>query len=728
MRKTTQTLIMGAAMMSSVITGCSENDLVEQTPKGGAVTLTTTISLDGSSATTRALDADGKKTFAAGEQIALVYEDANNGVQKIISAKLKAENISSDKKTASFSFSFDKAPKDNGNFTMIYPASMAKEPLPTSGEFGDIAAPNYTGLGNQDGTLASLSSKLDLAYYESNFTNATFPSGIQLSNKLAILELTSITDYTGTNDLTSTITGLSVKVGTGASAPTYTVARTAAAGPIYVAMQPCSESDITITATTSTANYEKTVTSQSLAASTMTPVTAKMWKVVDLSTLTSAYEVKNGEMLKGKHPDSGVIFIEIADGATVTLKDLTIDKSAGGLSAPGLSCLGDATIILEGKNKVKAFNDQSGIWVATNKTLTITGDGSLEAIGRGCGAGIGSGSTSCGNIVISGGTVIAEGSQNAAGIGSGDEGCGNITINGGIVKATGGENAAGIGSAYTYNSRCGNITISGGTIELAQGGDYAAGIGSGKEGQCGVIEISGGTITSAQGGTNGAGIGSGKDGICGDIEISGSTTLITSAKGGSGGAGIGSGTKTINHSSIKCGDIKISGGTIKKVQGGSELDSYGAGIGGGKKGTCGNITISGGIIIEAQGGSGEYGGAAGIGSGTDTGATCGDISISGGTIFIATGGTDAAGIGSGHGGKCDKITISGGTIEGAQGGQRGAGIGSGYNGTCGDITITTGVTQVTAHKGTGAPNSIGSGNNGTCGTVTIEAGANVTQY
>ena len=51
------------ALMGSVMMGCSESDLVEQTPKGGAVTLTTTISLDGSSATTRALDADGKKTF-----------------------------------------------------------------------------------------------------------------------------------------------------------------------------------------------------------------------------------------------------------------------------------------------------------------------------------------------------------------------------------------------------------------------------------------------------------------------------------------------------------------------------------------------------------------------------------------------------------------------------------------------------------------------------------------
>lgn len=489
MRKTTQTLIMAAVMMSFVITGCSENDLVENAPQNKAVTLTTTISLDGSSATTRALDADGKNTFAAGEQIALVYEDANNGVQKIISAKLKAENISSDKKTASFSFAFDKAPKAGGNFTMIYPASMAKEPLPTSGEFGDIAAPNYTGLATQDGTLASLSSNLDLAYCESTFTSdATLPGGISLTNQLAILEL-SIKDYTGTSDLNGDITNLTVKVGTGASAPTYTVSRTAAAGSIYVAMQPCSESDITITATTSTANYEKTVTSQSLAASTMTPVTVKMHKIVNLANQESNYEAQDGDILTGTLGPEVKIYI--AGGAAITLRDANINT--------GIICRGDATIILEGANKVHSSG--SGIpgiqapynGSGTEYTLTIKGNGSLEA----------------------------RGSIRAAGIGSGD------------------------------NGKCGNITISGGTI-TATGGNYAAGIGSGNSGKCGNITISGGEIKDAVGGSYAAGIGSGWSGACGDITITTDVTQVTATKGSDALNSIGKG-----YNSSTCGTVTI---------------------------------------------------------------------------------------------------------------------------------------------------------------------------
>ena len=689
------------ALMGSVIMGCSENDLVENTPQGKAVTLTTTISLDGSSATTRALDADGKKTFAAGEQIALIYESAENGAQKVI-ATLQATDISSDKKKATLTFALDKAPKAYGNFTMIYPACMAQD---GPGEFDDISDPNYAALASQDGTLASLSSNLDLATCKSVFTSdATLPGGISLTNQLAILELTSITDYTGTNDLTSTITGLTVKVGDGASAPTYTVTRTAAAGPIYVAMQPCSESDITITATTNTSNYEKTVSPQSLTASTMTPVTAKMWKVVDLASQTSAYEAKNGEMLKGTLGKE--VKISIAAGATVTLRNANINMNDDGSRKwttgdyAGITCEGSATINLEGANKVHGFySGYPGILAASNGsesdyTLTIKGDGSLEATGSSEAAGIGSGHDRqfC-NIVIYSGTITATGGTRAAGIGSGfksdvssdDFPCGDITISGGTITAQGGNHGAGIGSGH--QNQCGNINILDGTI-TAKGGDSGAGIGGGYEGRCGAITISGGEIIEAKGGDHGAGIGSGIIGTCGIINISGGT--IESAKGGQNAAGIGSGEGIDvggTYYYATCGDIKISGGTIKEVIGGYG----GAGIGSGKDGICGDIKISGSttLITSAQGGSGG----AGIGSGSKT---IDDSSI-----------------------KCGDITISGGTIEEAKGGTGGAGIGSGYDGTCGDITITTDVTKVTATKGDNLSRSIGGGISGICGIVTI---------
>ena len=147
--------------------------------------------------------------------------------------------------------------------------------------------------------------------------------------------------------------------------------------------------------------------------------------------------------------------------------------------------------------------------------------------------------------------------------------------------------------------------------------------------------------------------------------------------------------------------------------------SYGAGIGGEYLSDCGNIEIQGGNITAT---GGMY--AAGIGSGI---RSCGTITISGGNI-TATGGHWAAGIGSGYDymASCGDITISGGTIT-ATGGMDAAGIGSGYStgytddpiSSCGTISITTGVTKVTAKKGSGADNSIGAGEGSTCGTVTI---------
>ena len=162
------------------------------------------------------------------------------------------------------------------------------------------------------------------------------------------------------------------------------------------------------------------------------------------------------------------------------------------------------------------------------------------------------------------------------------------------------------------------------------------------------------------------------------------TGSLNAASGGSG-AGIGSGAYSNNYPERACGNINIEGGTITATTAGS----YGAGIGSGDNGVCGTITISGGTIT-------------------------------------ATGGFKAAGIGGGESSSCVAISISGGTIT-ATGGNFAAGIGSGCaaenkSASCGTITITSGVTRVTATKGSGAPYSIGKGtaeNNATntCGTV-----------
>ena len=236
---------------------------------------------------------------------------------------------------------------------------------------------------------------------------------------------------------------------------------------------------------------------------------------VALSAVTAAYTAQDGDILTGTLGSN--VKISIADGATVTLKDVTINgENNDSYKWAGITCLGDATITLEGTNTVKGFNeDYPGIHVPEGKTLTIQGEGSLNASSNGYGAGIGGGiGVACGNIVINGGTVTATGGDYAAGIGGGDNNlpCGNIVINGGTVTATGGWMGAGIGSS-NYGS-CGAITISGGTV-TATGIDGAAGIGGGSENDtCGTITITSGVtkVTATKGSYAPNSIGNGYNG------------------------------------------------------------------------------------------------------------------------------------------------------------------------------------------------------------------------
>ena len=237
----------------------------------------------------------------------------------------------------------------------------------------------------------------------------------------------------------------------------------------------------------------------------------------DLATITADYEAKDGETLTGTLASN--VKISIADGANVTLKDATINGvNNGDYEWAGITCAGDATITLEGTNTLKGFDGHyPGIYVPEGKTLTIEGEGSLNASGNGRSTGIGGGFyRHCGNIVINGGNITATGGSYNAGIGGGEGDeesrfrCGKITINGGTVTATGGESAAGIGCGYYGASN--DITITGGTV-TATGGDYAAGIGSGEGGSCGTITITSGvTSVTATAGAYAASIGKGYNG------------------------------------------------------------------------------------------------------------------------------------------------------------------------------------------------------------------------
>ena len=297
-------------------------------------------------------------------------------------------------------------------------------------------------------------------------------------------------------------------------------------------------------------------------------------KAIYLWKEDEAFTAQDGDILIG---EAMVRYqISIADGAAVTLRNVTINADGDydyGAYA-GITCLGDATITLEGTNSVCGFyEDYPGIYVPVGKRLTIEGAGKLTASSNGYGAGIGGAiDLSCGNIVINSGTIVANGGSCCAGIGGGFEvdnasvTCGNITINGGDITATSGADAAAIGSGGNNNASCGNITITGGTVRAtnATGGFGGAGIGSGGPGHCGDILISGGTII-ASGGKWCPGIGSSCVGSCGTITITNDNnqTSVSATKGNDGLYCIGNGDEDSTCGTITIGGTEYYNGSSK---------------------------------------------------------------------------------------------------------------------------------------------------------------------
>ena len=463
MNKTIRFLSMAALVfVGAIITGCSTDDdstSLDQ-PASKTVTLTTTISMDGS-AITRALTEEGVKTFAVGDQIAVIYTNTSSARVKVLSSALQEGDITNGGKTARITVTLTDPVA--GSVDYIYPAAMANED----------GTPNLSALCMQDGTLPTLASKLDYAKGSGTMTVSgseyTLP-GIALKNQLTICKF-KVKNSAGT-EITSSITGLTVSDGTN----TYTVSRPATDTPIYLAIQPVSsDKTLSFVANNASNSYYKNVTNLTLAANNIYPlnVTMTQGQTKDLATLDADYKAQNGDMLIGKLGESHKI--SIAAGATVTLNGASInydDTPALSGSFAGITCLGNATIIVSGTNYVKGFSSgYPGIFVPSGSTLTITGDGTLFAEGHEHGAGIGSGRSdiadvkNCGNIIIQGGTIWGTGGTGAAGIGSGagkDENpssCGNITIKNSVtqVDATPGSGAEPIGRGD--HSTCGTVTI-----------------------------------------------------------------------------------------------------------------------------------------------------------------------------------------------------------------------------------------------------------------------------
>lgn len=293
------------------------------------------------------------------------------------------------------------------------------------------------------------------------------------------------------------------------------------------------------------------------------------------------FRLHDGQVVTGslvRTDNAHRVKLTIEDGATVTLSDVTIDgKTESNTNTPwaGITCEGSAIILLAGSCTVTNFDPSfPAIYVPTDATLTLDGTGSLTAKNTfydstGCGAAIGGGyELPGGNIVISGGTIWAQGGIWSAAIGGGGfSTCGNIVITGGSVTAT--SDGAGIGSGE--DGSCGNITITDGTV-TATGGENAAGIGTCTNSRCGNITITGGTVR-AQGGNSGAGIGCGwgeeeLESVCGDITIKSSDDIyvflsVTAIKGPDAFRPIGHSSS--DNEKNTCGTIQFGFSTVYRA-------------------------------------------------------------------------------------------------------------------------------------------------------------------
>lgn len=288
MKKTIKFFSMAAlAMLGAMTVSCSsDNDeLISEQPvnKKNLVTTTVTITM-GDDATTRTLTDDGttlSNKFAEGDKIVVFYRNATNGeTARAESNAIAAGDINADGKSAKFTITLTD-PNLTSDFRAVYPSNMAK----IEAAMNTAAAPNndantisYEFLGTQDGTLATIGTKLNVAVADGSLTDGKVPS-FTLDNKLAIAKF-KIKDNGG-NDITSNIEVINIHVG-----DTYYQVQPTSQSYIYVAMKPVGTSEtITFDAGNSYASYNRSVTGKELKAGHISPIKT-MYLTVDNATET----------------------------------------------------------------------------------------------------------------------------------------------------------------------------------------------------------------------------------------------------------------------------------------------------------------------------------------------------------------------------------------------------------------------------------------------------------
>ena len=537
--------IFSLAVLAVMTAACSSEDITQQQAAsriGQTLPFKATIS---NSAGTRGLTApstenpDITATWVVDEQIALIHgatidvvkvesvEDATSATPGVATLSGDITNYVENEKVYLVYVGCQSGAMDDFKTALVQTFNAAKTADATiTAITEDMIKANFKIL-YQDGTLTTINNGLDYRLATSTLTKTngwvTLSDSPKLNSQFAIWKLT----LKNASGAALAATQLDV-IGVEAVASVSIDATTAAADPeeVYV-MLPAGTADYRFDATVGTETYTVTHSGVSLTAGKFYQSTLTMTKTVNLARLEAAYEAQDGDVLTGTLANN--VKISIAADAAVTLKDVNINydndnntpddptddnaKWSSGNYA-GITCEGNATITLEGTNKVKGFNKKyPGIQVAHNTsgdeyTLTIMGSGSLDVSnnnydgGAAYGsAGIGGGyESSCGNIVIKGGIIIATGGDTGAGIGSGGaewnaSSCGNISIYGGTITAQGGQLAAGIGSGGVRNSmyqnNCGDITIYNTVtkVQATKGFNCANSIGAGSGGTCGTVTI-----------------------------------------------------------------------------------------------------------------------------------------------------------------------------------------------------------------------------------------------
>ena len=395
--KTKKFLSMAAlALVGAMMTGCSsDDDILQPENKNNVVTLTATVGFD-DAASTRAVTGTGTKTFAVGDQIVLFYKDGKGLSRRVVSSALTAGDITNEGKKANLTFDVSAAlPATDGAIRYVYPANMASTNQDSEFDLDDEHTIDFSKLNNQNGTLTTLGSSLDLCVFDGNFSGTNLPASATLTNQLAILAI----NLKNTTDITSTITDMTISDGTN----NYAVSGISSASTIYVAIRPTSGASLSVIATAGTNYYGKYLTSKTYAANNgynvtwnMTPLTKVTWDNTNVFVEANENVVLDnwqktpltyeGITISGVFSDDGgSVFMPYSAGLGLTWLDVTSDESctdsftftaSGGKNFYKIEITGepmnlnDANWSLQGRLLV---DGSSFIWSkAPSNTVTIT--------------------------------------------------------------------------------------------------------------------------------------------------------------------------------------------------------------------------------------------------------------------------------------------------------------------------------------------------------------------